>query len=36
MLEGRKPGNNLDYKKCLQLIDSLNFKSKRGGEWGGV
>lgn len=36
MIEGRKPGNNLDYQKCLQLIDRLNFKAKLGGgdcEW---
>lgn len=29
--EGRKPGNNLDYKKCLPLIDKLHFRAELGG-----
>lgn len=33
MFEGRKPGNNLDDKKCLQLIDRLNFKAELGGKY---
>lgn len=31
--EGRKPGNNLDYKKCLPLIDKLHFRAELGGKY---
>lgn len=33
MFEGRKPGNNLECKKYLQLIDRLNLKAELGGKY---
>lgn len=33
MFADRKPGNNLVYKKCLQLIDRLNFKAELAGKY---
>lgn len=32
-LKARRQEKNLDCKKCLQLIDSLNFRAELGGKY---
>lgn len=33
IFEDWKPGKNLDCKKCLQLIDSMNFRAELEGKY---